>query len=147
LPNYTWISQDLQGSGPVIPLLVTVTAAAELALANAQQPAPTPIQVDALIDSGASNSSIQQGLLRPLNLNPVGVVPVVTPTTKNTPHMATQYAVRLVFPQHGGGIFDSLAIMEMPLQGQNIQFLLGRDVLSAAILVYNGPAGSFTLAF
>lgn len=61
--------------------------------------------------------------------------------------MATQYAIRLMFPQHGGGVYDSLVIMEMPLQGQNIQFLLGRDVLRLGVLVYNGPRSSFTLAF
>lgn len=107
---------------------------------------PTPIPVDALIDTGASNSSIQQGLLATLGLNPVGLVPIVTPTT-TTPHPAPQYAVRLVFPQHGGGVYDSLALTEMPLIGQNIQALLGRDVLQVGVLVYNGPMGLFTLAF
>ncbi len=146
MPNFTWVSQNLQVLGPVIPLQVAVTTAAEQVLIAANQPVPQPIPVDALIDTGASHSSIQQGLLAPLGLNPVGLVPVLTPTTQ-TPHMATQFAIRLMFPQHGGGVYDPLVIMEMPLQGQNIQFLLGRDVLTLGVLVYNGPRSSFTLAF
>jgi hypothetical protein len=35
----------------------------------------------------------------------------------------------------------------MPADGQNIQFLLGRDILSRALCIYNGPHGSFSLVF
>jgi len=32
------------------------------------------------------------------------------------------------------------------IAGQDVIVLLGRDVLSRCVLVYNGPGGSFTLA-
>ncbi len=118
---------------------------AEQALQTAGQTPPPPLVVNALIDTGASNSSIQQGLVSSLGLQPVGQVLVTTPSSTNVPCLT--YAVRLTFPHHGGGFVDLVTVTEMPLQGQNIQFLLGRDILKFAVLTYNGAHGSFTLSF
>ena len=36
--------------------------------------------------------------------------------------------------------------MEMPLQGQHVQCLIGRDVLADAVLVYLGESNRFSLS-
>ena len=55
-----------------------------------------------------------------------------------------EYAVRLVFPNNV--VFES-TVIEAPLQGQPIQCLVGRDVLSQAVLVYIGYGNLFSLSF
>jgi predicted aspartyl protease len=118
-----------------------VSDAAQQALIAANQPVPTPVQVDALIDTGATGSVIASGIAQQLGLQPVGVVPVSTPSSSNVP-MAT-YAVRLLLP--GGIIFETTAI-EAPMQGQGIGALIGRDVLANAVLVYIGYMNEFTIS-
>jgi len=44
-------------------------------------------------------------------------------------------------------LWAKMIVTEAPLQGQNIQCLLGRDLLAYGLLVYNGPTNTFTLAF
>jgi hypothetical protein len=78
-----------------------------------------------------------------LGLNPVGVVPVHTPSATNV--QCPVYAVRLIIPN--GVTVDDIAVIEMPLEGQNIECLIGRDVLSQAVLVYVGYANMFTMSF
>lgn len=102
---------------------------------------PPVVQATALIDTGASGSVVQAGLLAPLGLNPVGVIPISTPTTSNT--SCAQYAVQMIMP-HG---FIELTVIEAPLQGQNIQALIGRDVLRHCLLIYDGVSQTFTWSY
>jgi hypothetical protein len=144
VPNITWEPANLAAEGPNISIQVTLTRAAEAALTKAGQAVPAPIQVDAQVDTGASGSCVQQGILAPLGLQPVGVSLVNTPTSQNVP--CPMYAVRILFPAHQG-FLDDVTILEAPLAGQNINFLIGRNILARALLIYNGPHGSFTLSF
>jgi hypothetical protein len=54
------------------------------------------------------------------------------------------YPVRLIFPD--GSDFEVLAA-EMPLSGQTIGCLIGRDVLARCVFTYDGPANQFSLSF
>lgn len=120
---------------------IAVAAAAEKALTDAGQAVPAPVQVNALIDTGASGTCIAQGVAQQLGLQPVGVVPVSTPSSTNVP--MTIYAVRLLLPN--SVVFETTAI-EGQLQAQGIGALIGRDVLSQAVLVYIGYMNEFTIA-
>lgn len=44
-------------------------------------------------------------------------------------------------------VFSAIPVLESHLAHQGIHGLLGRDVLSKCLLVYNGEMGLFTLAF
>lgn len=123
-------------------LRIAVGAAAEQALRQAGTPVPQPVAALAMIDTGASGSVIRQGLAAQLGLQPVGVINVSTPSSTNVP--CNQYVVRFLLPNNV--IFETTAI-EAPLQGQNIQCLIGRDVLAHAVLVYVGYTNTFTLSF
>ena len=50
----------------------------------------------------------------------------------------------LLFPNHG--IAYEGVITAAPLKGQNIDCLIGRDILSKGILIYIGYDNSFTLS-
>lgn len=109
----------------------------------ARQTVPNPVPATALIDTGASRTVIQTGTAAQLGLNPVGVVSVSTPSSTNVQCFA--YAVGLILP-NGVGI-DGIVAIELPLTGQNIECLIGRDVLSMAVFVYTGGTNTFTISF
>ncbi len=141
MPSFTSEVPDLRGVGPVVEIQLSVAETAENTLQQASQPIPQPVRVTALIDTGASVSVIQQGLAQQLGLQPVGIVYVNTPSSENV--HCYQYALRFIFPNRV--IFQTTAI-EARLQGQNIQCLLGRDLLSHGVFVYIGYKDLFSLS-
>jgi hypothetical protein len=135
------VSANLAADGPLIEVTFWLVAAARQALAGQQLAVPAAVQASALIDTGASGSCVQQGLLGPLGLHPVGSMPVNTPTSQNV--ICPLYAVQLSMPN----AFIDVTVIEAPLQGQNIQALIGRDILRHGVLIYQGHIGHFTLSF
>jgi hypothetical protein len=142
VPSFHVESADLWNDGPLVEVHISLTAAAEAANAAASQPNPAAVPATALIDTGASHSAVRAGILAPLGLHPVGVITIATPSSHNV--QCPLYSVRLTLPQ--GGFLDT-TVSEVPLQGQNIDALMGRDVLRFGILIYQGTIGQFTLSF
>jgi len=116
-----------------------------MVLTDAGQPIPAPVNATLQIDTGASHSMVKDGLLSPLNLHPVGGVGINTPTSQGVP--CGLYAVRLTLPSDQ--YIDTTVIQAPPtgFAGQNIDGVIGRDVLSWGILIYMGERGQFTLSF
>ena len=85
---------------------------------------------------------VQAGIPAKLGLQPVGVVSINTPSSANV--SCYRYLARLVFPNRV--TFDCFVI-EAPLQGQPIQCLIGRDVLSHGVFLYIGYANVISLSF
>jgi len=141
MPSFHVESADLWNDGPLIEVRIGLTTAAEAANNAAGTPIPTPVRGTAMVDTGASHSAVRAGLLGPLGLHPVGVTQVSTPTSANVP--LPNYAVRITLPQ---GWIDT-TVCEVPMGGQNIDALIGRDVLQHGILIYQGPTMQFTLSF
>ena len=109
-----------------------------------------------LIDPGASNTMIDQSVVRDLGLQPTGVVPTLTPSTGPTPHLCNQYDVSVWFtpgptlvqaqpPPHP--VHLTLPVSDADFSAAGFHVLIGRDILSRGIFIYNGLAGRFTLAF
>lgn len=105
---------------------------------------PAPIRVTALIDTGASVSVVNEFVIRQLGINPIGSVDIHTPST-TAAVSCRQFHVDVLFP-NGVAVPDAVVI-EMPLGMQNIQCLIGRDILRHGVLVYIGYANQFTLSF
>jgi len=66
--------------------------------------------------------------------------------TAGVPCFADEYDVSLFFPMLQMGP-PTIFVIEAPLEGQTISCLIGRDLLSRGMLVYNGIDSSFTLGF
>lgn len=100
---------------------------------------------NALIDTGASMTTLEESALQSLGLQPMNQVTVMTPSGQAT---QLAYPAELIFSgsQLPKQVFAA-AIGSPHLAAQGIIALVGRDVLCRAILVYNGLAGMFTLAF
>lgn len=142
MPSFTTQLPDLQRDGPLVEVDIAVGSHAEAAMQDAGQDVPAPVGVHGLIDTGASSSVVREGIPGALDLHPVGVTRINTPSSTDVP--CSEYLVRFVFPNDV--IFETTAI-EAPLQGQRIECLIGRDVLARAVLIYNGYTELFTLSF
>lgn len=150
MPHFTLQLDVLHG--PVVNAAVGVSEARRKALIAAGAAVPPQVAIRALIDTGASLTSIVPSALAKLGLEPTGSVSVHTPSTGTTPHSAAQYDVSLVIP---GPTPESqmLRVDTMPAitaeltAQQGIDALIGRDVLRTCLLTYNGSLGLFTIAY
>ena len=143
------LTLQIAPGGPIIDLLVAVSRARSQALQAGGQPVPNPVQIRALVDTGASCTCIDPSVLKSLGLTPTGTAPIHTPSTGQKPHYANQYDVSLVLLHLKLSLtFHTAAVVEAHLAAvQGVQGLVGRDLLSNCLLVYDGQSGRFTLAF
>jgi predicted aspartyl protease len=133
---------------PIIELYVTVSAYRQTALIAANQPVPPWQTARAVIDTGASGTCIDPGILKPLNLTPTGTIAIQTPSTSGSTHQCLQYDVMLgIYHSTSSKILGTVPVIATDLASQGIQALIGRDVLSSCLLIYDGIAETFSLAF
>ena len=127
--------------GPRTQIQVGVHSAVEKALASENKPVPNLEQGLALIDTGASKTSIDLELAKRLGLAPNGSIKL---ETAGGSQEALTFAFSFMLPSfprldHPRGVGCNLA-------GQGILALIGMDLLSRCVFILNGPDGSFTLA-
>jgi hypothetical protein len=139
---------SMTGDRPIIPVLVGVSNLRFQVLRAANQPQPQPINVSMLVDTGSSRCCITPGLLAPLGLTSIGKIPLHTPSTGGAPVSCDLYEVSFMIPHPHSPLFlPVMPIVECcPLSGP-VQGLLGRDFLKRCLLVYEGQAQTFALAF
>lgn len=112
---------------------------------------PQPVPAVALIDTGADITCLDSSLPPQLHL------PVSSPLLANIPgagglRIASQYDVslRIVHPT-GNTLLDlvisDLIVLDVSLNTQSYQVLIGRDVLALCRLVYHGPHSRFRLSY
>lgn len=142
MPSFTAQIPNLQALGPIVELTLTLHPDVEAALAERGEIAPPPISAYALIDTGASATVIQEELVAKLDLQPIGVELVTTPSSINV--RCYKYLARFILPNN---ITWEGTVIAVPLQNQAVQCLIGRDILSRGVLVYLGQANTFTLSF
>lgn len=115
-----------------------------------RQVIPPPVEVWALLDTGAECTCVTPGVAARLSL------PVARFRMANAPGLAglTGALVRdasftIVHPAGGRHdlVLPELEVTELDLAALGYDALVGRDVLARCVLTYNGPAGSFTLGY
>lgn len=125
---------NLEKDGPLIQLEVGIPKALYDILTTKKEKIPSPMKINALFDTGASISAIDKKIPQQLNLKPVGMIKISTPST--TEHECYLYALRLLFPAHKM-IFEG-TFVGADFSTQNISCLIGRDILKTGLLIYNG---------
>ena len=112
-------------------------------------PVPPSKTGTALIDTGATLTTIHEDFIKDLGVKAVGAQKMTTPSGGEN-DMNT-YPLRLLIPSHNIDV-------ELPetltanlegfktTDGKQIIALVGRDFLSGCVLIYNGHLGMYTLA-
>ncbi len=142
MPSFTTQVANLQEVGPVVEVRLAVGSIIEDVLRQGGQSIPAPIQTPAMIDTGATRTVVREDIVKQLNLNPVGLVRINTPSSTNV--QCYEYLMRLLFPDN---VVVQAVVIAAPLQGQHIQCLIGRDVLHHGVFIYIGYINTFTLSF
>lgn len=135
---------DLAATGPVISVSIGPSRELILALGPRMADLPQPHPVTAIVDTGAQTTVLNPDVVARLQLKPVGVAYVNTPTT-TVPVQCRRYHVNIYFSDDF--VVENVFALEAPMGGQPYQCLIGRDVLHLGKLHYDGPANEFTLQF
>lgn len=148
MPHFTL---NIDPGGPIVNALVQISEGRRAALAAQKSPIPEPQVIRALVDTGASFTSIEPSVLQLLELSPTGTIDIVTPSTGQNVHTTETYDVNFVIYAGPGDpplSMPNLRVAACELfSRQGIHALIGRDVLKQCILVYNGDFDVFSLAF
>jgi predicted aspartyl protease len=147
LPHFTL---QIFPSGPLLDAFISVSDARRTALIAANQAIPSSVQIRALVDTGASSTCLDPSVVTSLGLTATGTVPMVTPSTGTTPHIAETFDIGLVIP-HPTDAPLVIPTMEVScvqlLASQGFHALIGRDILERCVLNYNGTRAWYTLAY
>ena len=101
-----------------------------------------------LIDTGASGVCIDPTIAQQLSLQPTGTGSMISPTTGAIPLMVPVYDISIKVPHFPSSLdFNSIPAMESILLNQGFGVLIGRDILSKCLLIYDGVNNLFTMAF
>lgn len=142
------ITLSLSSSGPVVQVAIGVSLPRRDALVKASKVVPEEVMANLLVDTGASHSCLDKTILAPLGLSATGVIQVHTPSTGKKAQQFRQYDVAvLLYHEDNSRLLATVPVTEVDLSAQGIDGLLGRDILSQCLMVYDGRAGTFCLAF
>lgn len=131
--------------GPALQVEIAIPTELAALLQQASLSIPPPHIGVALIDTGASITSVDEAVLRGLGLSPTSVVTVATPSAAQVRQPV--YACVLSFPGTPLGAIPFHEVVGSQLSGLGFSALIGRDILRFCQLVYNGPEGFWTIAF
>ena len=116
--------------GPTMQLLVRVSLPRKMVLTQEKKKVPNLIPVRMLIDTGASSTLIDNGVIEKLEIPATGTIPAHTPSTNGIPHHLRQFDVSLVLstnnPENPALILGAHPVVESHLACQGIQGLIGR---------------------
>jgi predicted aspartyl protease len=138
--DHTANGAELQLQGPKVEIEIAVPTVLAEFLERSGLPVPPPQRGFALIDTGASITAVDEEVVASLGIQPIGQMKLSTPS-RSMP--AWLYAARLTCA--GMAVLEVLDIVGCSLQPQGFIALLGRNFLRSVVLVYDGPAGVFTI--
>jgi len=136
--------QGLRLKGPALNIEISVSDNVALVLENEGKQIPQPQVSTAFIDTGASLTVVEESVLVGLGLIPVNTIPITTPGGNNYRKV---YACKMSFPGTLIPALSPIQVVGCELGGFGHTGLIGRDILSKFLLVYNGVEGHWTLAF
>ena len=139
--------EGLARLGPIIPVTLTLSDEALKAYAARGEFPPPTVNGFAMIDTGASTTCFDARAAQEAGLPTVGTAKMSSASHAN--HAVPTFAGRLICPTIHVDVEAGMGANLSEIGGDGpgrLIALLGRDALASAILIYNGPDGSFSLA-
>ncbi len=133
--------------GPIVDLEVSPTPQERASLIRSGLPITAPVTVPAPIDTGASESAVDDNVVDGLRLEYWGPVPVVTSTTDPSGEDRDEYGALFVLGSKPHPLTLVVGVIAADFSMRGYLALVGRDVLRYCVLTYDGPRGQFTLSF
>lgn len=129
--------------GPIVQVTVSVGQQIATQVLQSGGTLPQPVSGLALIDTGATTTCVDEDAAKKMQLPVIDVVKVASAS-----HAAAEQNVYPIQIEVVGLpiTVNAPRAIGAPLQPQGVLVLIGRDVLQHCVLVYNGPAGSFSLS-
>jgi predicted aspartyl protease len=103
---------------------------------------PQPIQIRALIDTGASLTVVNPEVAQSRKLRHTGFANIVAAGGSGR---YPEYAAAVTFPESGLRGFDSIRVVACPIVRQPVSCLIGRDILRYWSMTYLGSKGEVAL--
>ena len=145
MPSLQMTQPSLRDHGPIILVTLGHSRAVYAALGR-EKALPDPIQVNALIDTGARSTCISRRVAAELNLPPHDITQILT---AGEPTPANIFTVRLSLAPalNTHAALDPFRVIEAPLVGQDhIDCLIGRDILAQGTFIYLGQGNTFHIS-
>lgn len=146
----SYVTEQLVGGWAVVDVLVGVSTLRRALLQKHHFSVPEPVHVRALLDTGASISGFAPRVFRELDLTPISKFDVITPSTPHdAPHVCDLYDVSLSLVANGEARpFPDARVMVADCwhPNENLEALIGMDLLRQCNFQLFGPEGQFTLA-
>lgn len=146
----TQLVLSAQRNGLLVDVNVGLSAARRAALYKRNLPCPPAVQTTLIIDTGADSTMIDESLIRSLQLTPTDQARVLTSQSRGVPEPCDVYDVELEIINRTGNPswrVQPLQVLARPLHNQSMGGMLGRDVLSLGVLIYDGPRKFFSLTY
>jgi len=145
------IGGDMTTDGAIITVLVGVSKLYRQRLTRSGQAIPKSIAVRAQIDPGSFATAFMPSVFANLGIKPIGKIAIRTPSTKpGEPSLCDQYDVEVSFVSGMDSYpFPSVRVIESGdfLQDEEVQALIGRDILDRCVFQYYGPDRQYSISF
>ncbi|MBV9224147.1 MAG: hypothetical protein JO185_26645 [Acidobacteriaceae bacterium] len=135
--------QALQQRGPILNVAVGLERSMSAGLLASGNQVPIPVATVALIDTGASNTCVDNDLAVQLGLPVVDTMKMTSASHHEVEQPAYPISIEIIGTQIQ---FSVPKAMGAQLAAQGLGLLIGRDVLAAFTMFYNGPTGQITLS-
>ena len=146
-----FITLQISPQGPVVRAAIMLSTARSQMLGAAGTAVPTPQNIYALIDTGASISGVDPRVLTALGITPTGATEIVSSTSQGAGISVPTYDVCIgIYATRQGDlhfISETVQVTATNLTGRGFRALIGTDILQKCILHYNGADGFFSLAY
>jgi len=143
-----YLTNHFTADGPLIEVFINASQPRLAALRKAGQPTPAAVKIRLLVDTGASSTCIDAKVIKQLGIAATGSVAIHTPSTGTIPQACNLYDVAILIadPVHSHAL-PVVPVIESDFSTQRIDGLLGRDILSKMLLIYDGKAARLTLSY
>ena len=141
-------SGRIEGRGAFIDMTAMAPHKLNEQLRKAGRPAPAPVAILALIDTGASASAVDLLIVSRLGLTPTGRALIHTSTSGSEYEEREQYAASLYIGSLPGETAEyTVSVIGTSLASEGFMAIIGWDILSKCILVCDGPQKTFRLDY